>query len=453
MSKTMKLFWCLVGATLPCLPPSHAQQTEPFELPPINYSATQPQDVFAKLQLRLARDGLKTPEQDRELVQWLLRELRVPVESQVVVFSKTSFQRQRITPEHPRAIYFSDDCYVGWVPGGLMEVAAIDPQLGPVFYTVDPVALRTNQAAGVQRDSQCLSCHGGTFVRGIPAVLVRSVFADGDGEPLLRHGTKLVDFRTPFTNRWGGWYVTGEHGSALHQGNVCAREVGDKLVVDFKRGANVPKLSDLFDTRRYLANTSDIVALLVLEHQTAMQNTLTRASVNCRRMLEYQKNLQRDLKETVTDELVYESVKSVFESTAEEITKDLLFAGEAELPTGLSGSPGFQNVFLASARRTPEGDSLKDFSLKGHIFRNRCSYLIYSTTFLQLPRQLKQRVYTRLARILADGDVKDYAHLSLPERQRIAHILRATHPEMAATLGAAVEKRTAPVFDRGSSKN
>lgn len=412
-----------------------ARDNEMYELPPFNYSATQPHDAIAKLQVRLASGELKLGGSDREIIQSLLRELRIPVESQVVVFSKTSLQRQRISPDHPRAVYFSDNCYVGWVPSGLMEVTTIDPVLGPMFYALDPAVVRTNVARGIVRDNDCMRCHGGVFVRGIPAVFVRSLFTDESGEPMLRHGSEVVDFRTPFANRWGGWYVSGKHGRALHRGNVIAREENDKLVADFKHGANVTDLSQHFDTKRYLTNTSDIVALLVLEHQTAMQNTLTRASLNCRRMLEYQKNLQRDLKEPVTEDLVYDSVRSVFDSSAREILDDLLFQGEAELPAGLEGSPGFQQAFLAGARRTRAGASLKDFSLNGHLFQNRCSYLIYSDSFLALPVQLKRHVFERLARILkAEAPEKRYAYLSSDERARIATILRDTHAEFAAVL-------------------
>ena len=147
-----------------------------------------------------------------------------------------------------------------------------------------------------------------------------------------------------------------------------------------------------------------------------MQNTLTRASVNCRHMLEYQKNLQHDLKEPMTDELTYDSVKSVFESSAKEITDDLLFQGEAELPAGLEGSTGFQTTFQSNARRAADGRSLKDFSLKGHLFENRCSYLIYSDCFLQLPVQLKRRVYDRLARALMPAILAALPHQDTPTR-------------------------------------
>lgn len=415
--------------------PASARDTEQYEQPPINYSTTPPQDAITKLQARLARGELKFAGSDRQIIQSLLHDLQIPVASQVVVFSKTSFQRQRIRPEHPRALYFSDDCYIGWVPGGLVEITAIDPVLGPIFYTVDPAMVRTNGPHCFVRENDCLRCHGGAFARGIPGIFVRSMFTDDRGEPMLKYGSEVVDFRTPFTNRWGGWYVTGQHGSAVHRGNVFAREKNDVLDANPKRGANVTDLAKFFDPDSYLTNSSDIVALLVLEHQTTMQNTLTRASLNCRRMLAYQKNLQRELKETITEELAYDSVKSVFDGAAREIVDDLLFQGEAGLPAGLQGSPAFQQAFQTNARRTKDGSSLKDFSLKGHLFQNRCSYFIYSDSFLKLPAQLKQRVYDRIARVLKPGDSDPrFAYLDRDERKRINTILQATHPEAAMSL-------------------
>lgn len=412
-----------------------AADAELYELPPFNYSKATPRDATARLQARLAKNEIQFTGSDREVLEALLREYGIPRESQVVVFSKTSLQRTRIRPDHPRALYFTDDAYVGWVPGGLMEVTTIDPVLGPIFYALDPATIRTNAAQSFTRDNDCLRCHGGAFARGIPGVFVRSLFTDADGEPLLRHGSEVVDFRTPFTNRWGGWYVTGQHGTALHRGNVFAREKNDQLDVDLRRGANITNLAGFFDTTDYPAPGSDIVALLVLEHQVAMQNTLTRASLNCRRMLDYQKNLQRELKETVTDELVYGSVKSVFDGAAREIVDDLLFYGEAELPAGVQGDPAFQRAFQRHARRAADGSSLKDFSLQGRIFQNRCSYLIYSDSFRQLPAQLKQRVFARLARALkpAESDPR-YAYLGTEERSRIVVILRETHPELREAL-------------------
>jgi len=268
-------------------------------------------------------------------------------------------------------------------------------------------------------------------------VFVRSMHTDANGEPLLKGGSEVVDFHTPFANRWGGWYVTGKHGTALHRGNVFTSEKNDELIADFKRGANVTDLSKFFDTTRYLANSSDIVALIVLEHQTAMQNTITRAGMNCRRMLDYQANLQRELKETSTEELAYDSVRSVFNGAVREIVDDLLFRDEAALPEGLEGSASFQSAFQKNARRTADGHSLKDFSLKGHVFANRCSYLIYSDSFLALPPQLKKRIYARLEQVLdASNPEARYSYLGDDERKQISTILRETHPEFQAFVAA-----------------
>lgn len=434
-SKTMHRLKLAAITTLGVLTANlaEAQNAEVYEQPPINYSTTPARDAITHLQARLATGELKFTGSGKEIVQTLLRELAIPVESQMLVFSKTSFQRKLIRPDRPRAIYFSDTCYVGWIPHGLIEITAIDPALGPVFYSLDPNAA----AAHIVRDNDCLSCHGGAFVRGIPGVFARSVFTDRAGEPLLRHGSEVVDFRTPFTNRWGGWYVTGQHGSSLHRGNIFASDQNDKLIVDLQRGANLTDLSSFFDPRSYLTDGSDIIALLVFEHQLAMQNTLTRAAVNCRRMLAYQRNLQRDLKEPVTEELTYESVQRVFDSSAKDVVDDLLFKDEAPLPEGLAGAKSFQNAFVANARRTDQGESLKDFHLQGRLFKNRCSYLIYSDCFLALPDALKRRVYERLAYALhPTRPHPQYAYLETEERARILQILKQTQPEFRSALEA-----------------
>lgn len=414
-----------------------AAATEMFEQPPMNYSTTRPTDAVTRLQARLSSGAAKLGGHERGLVLELLRDLNIPVESQVLVFSKTSLQRQRISPDRPRALYFSDDCYVGWVPSGLIEVTAIDPKLGPVFYQLDPSATATDAVHSFHRDADCLRCHGGAFVRDIPGLFVRSLHTDATGEMLLRGGSLVVDFRTPFTNRWGGWYVTGKHGRALHRGNVFTQEKDDQLVVDFRRGANITSLDPFFDTRRYPTNSSDIVALLVLEHQTAMQNTITRAGMECRRMLEYQAALQQEMKVTSTNELAFASVRSVFAGAVQSLVDDLLFYREAELPDGLQGSPAFQHAFQAGAPRTADGRSLKDFSLAGHLFQHRCSYLIYSESFLALPPELKKRVYARLEEVLTARDSEPrYSYLDAEERSRIVNILRETHPDFRKFLAA-----------------
>jgi hypothetical protein len=405
-----------------------AQGVPDYERPPVNYSASTPHDAVAELERRIAAGQLQLTGTAAPMLRTLLRELKVPVASQIVVFSKTSLQRSRITPKRPRVLYFSDSAYVGWVPGGVFEVTTIDPQLGPVFYSFDPQAARNGRAAFV-RDSDCLRCHGGTFVRGIPAVFVRSVFPSGNGEPLYRHGSEVVDDQTPFEKRWGGWYVTGYTGSVNHRGNALASEQDDQLV--FTPTTKRPTtLGEYFDPSDYLADTSDVVALLVCEHQLAVQNSLTRAAFDCRKMLVYQKALQTDLKETVTDEPTYDSVKSVFAHAVEDVIDRLLCRGEAPLPDGAVGHAAFRQVFAQDAPRSRAGHALKDLQLRDHIFAHRCSYLIYSDSFRSLPELLKARIIARLGDVLRGRDQGDrYAYIGPEEKQRIYDILRETHPD------------------------
>lgn len=408
--------------------PTWAQTTPDYELPPINYSAATPRDAITRLQERLNSGVLVLEREERALLRGLLDALHIPEESQLLVFSKTSLQRSLIHPERPRALYYSDDAYVGWVPGGLIEIVTIDPILGPVFYAVET---RPPHAATPEiiRDADCLRCHGGTFVRDIPGVFARSVFSTSSGEMLLRHGSLVVDDETPFTDRWGGWYVTGYHGETPHRGNAFASEVKDKLVFtpDTSRRDS---LTEVLDLDRYLLTTSDVVALLVFEHQTTMQNALTKAGVSSRKMLAYQKSLQEAFKEKVTDEPVYDSVKSVFDGCVQDVLDRLLFRNAAPLPAGVTGSAAFQSAFAHSAIRTADGASLKDLELKSRLFALRCSYLIYSESFRALPEQLKSRIFTRLYRALQGSDTR-YNYLEPAERTRLIALLKATHSDAA----------------------
>jgi hypothetical protein len=413
----------------------YAQNRPDYEQPPISYSDATPHDALARLRDRIAAGEIAFKGSDQVTLKAVLDALQVPVESQVLVFSKTSFQRSRIRPEQPRALYFSESVYVGWVPGGLIEVAAVDPELGPIFYSFDLVARGAKPK--IERDSDCLRCHGGAFVREIPGVLARSVFPDTTGEPLLRHGTVVVDDETPFAERWGGWYVTGYHGTENHRGNVLGSERADQLVFPLS-DKRPDELKEFFDTSRYLAPTSDVVALLVLEHQMTVQNALTRANLSARKMIAYQHGLQKAFNEPITDEPAYDSVKSVFGSAVEDVVDRLLFRRAAALPEGVRGGEAFRAAFARNAPRSRAGYSLKDLKLQDQIFAQRCSYLIYSEAFRALPDPLRLRIFDRLGAALRSQDPKDrYAYLGAEEKQRIYDILVETLPEARARWQAA----------------
>ncbi|MBI4626611.1 MAG: hypothetical protein HY736_25755 [Verrucomicrobia bacterium] len=161
------------------------------------------------------------------------------------------------------------------------------------------------------------------------------------------------------------------------------------------------------------------------------KTSLTRAAFDCRKMLVYQRALQTDLKETVTDEPTYDSVKSVFAHAVEDVLDRLLCRGEAPLPDGATGGEAFRRVFAQDAPRSRAGHALKDLRLRDHVFANRCSYLIYSDSFRRLPEPLKARIIARLGDVLRGRDAGDrYSYIGKEEKQRIYDILRETHPEI-----------------------
>ncbi len=409
---------------------STAQGLPDYELPPINYSTASASNAVSRLQARLDAGTDRLPlGEPAACLRDLLAALEVPVASQVLVFSKTSLQRALIGPEHPRAIYFSEDAYVGWVPGGLMEVAVTDPQLGLAFYRFDP--RHTAPPVHFARDADCLSCHAGSLTRDWPGLMVRSVFPDAHGEPIVSAGTFLIGHESPLSERWGGWYVTGTHGAARHLGNAIAREAGGNATLDREPGANVTNLAGYFATGQYLRADSDIVALMALEHQVGMHTRLAQAALRVRKWMAYQQNLQRELKEPVTD-APEGTARRVVETEAGRIVEHLLFCDEAALPAGgVHGAGDFERAFRRHRPVDARGRSLKDFDLATRLFAWRCSYMIYSQAFAALPAVLKARVYERLQEVLTAAEPpKRFAFLPAAERAVIAEILQATKPDL-----------------------
>ncbi|MFN0066284.1 MAG: hypothetical protein ACKVYV_01485 [Limisphaerales bacterium] len=416
------------------MPAVRAQTTPDYELPPIDYSASAPSNRLTAFQARLGAAASARPAaQGREFLRWLLEQLDVPVASQVLVFSKTSLQRDLISPEHPRAVYFNDDLYVGTVPGGILEIAVTDPQLGLVFFKLD--AREPARPLRFERDGDCLSCHGGSMTRHWPGLLVRSVTPDSRGEPISSAGSTLVDHDTPLADRWGGWYVTGQHGALRHLGNGIARAGGE---MNREPGANLTDLSPFFATNRYLRPDSDLVALLVLEHQVGMHNRLCEGALRARKWAHYQRTLQRELGETPGDAPTGTWLR-VVQGETERIVEWLLFCDEAPLPGGgVRGAGDFEQSFTARGPFDSRGRSLREFDLRTRLFKHRCSPLIHSEAFAALPPELHAAVLRRLEEVLsATTPPPRFSHLPADERRAIREILLATHPAYAAAAGRA----------------
>ncbi|MEQ1748746.1 MAG: hypothetical protein ABL974_04955 [Prosthecobacter sp.] len=411
-----------------CMLPAFLLAEDEYEQAPIRYSDTQPKDAAYALEKLMNTGQVKLDRSNAwTVLKGLLKQFHIPIESQVMVFSKTSKQNDRISPQTPRVIYFGDDTYVGYSVGGSIEISSIDSLLGPIFYLLDP-EVEDSQPLRFQRDQSCLSCHGGPFTPEIPGVLVRSVFPSAEGHPIMSQGSTVVDTTTSFSDRWGGWYVTGKHGTLLHRGNVIATENPDNTCdMPFEKGANITDLSDLFDTTPYPRKQSDIVALMVLEHQTFVQNVLTKANHTAMRAMHMQTSLQKELGEIVQKEPTG-TARRIIDHCADDVVEALFFKDEAALPEGgIEGDVAFPIAFSKLAPHTSDGRSLKDLQLLTRLFKYRCSYMVHSLTFRSLTPHLKQTVLARMKDVLAGADrsgVFDY--LGVRERENISRILDET---------------------------
>jgi hypothetical protein len=396
----------------------------PLDHRAIQYSIAPERTRVTTLQRRLqSGEASLAYSPEHGYLEAVLTELRVPVSSQVLVFSKTSFQAPRIAPRTPRALYHSDDTYVGYVQGGdVIEIAAVDPQLGVIFYTLDQEKTAKPQIA---RRGDCLQCHAGNSTIGIPGLMVRSMHVERSGMPIFNAPSYVTDHRSPLGERWGGWYVTGTHGKQLHMGNVFVEDRDHPELLDRRRGANLTDLNSRVDTHPYLAESSDIVSLLVLEHKTRMTNLITRAGFEVRMALHDQRPLNE--MEGAEPDHIRESTARRIRNAAEELLRYMLFIDEAPLESPVEGWARYAKDFTSEGPRDSRGRSLRDLDLQHRLLRYPCSFLIYSEAFDGLPGAARDQIYRRLYEILSGKDQsREFAGLSASDRRAVLEILRET---------------------------
>ena len=378
---------------------------ESIRHPAIDYLGAAPHDAAAALNERLAAGAARLAfDRDTGYLLAVLDALRVPVESQTLVFSQGSAQAKQIGVRNPRALYFNDAVAVGWVRGAdRLELAVHDPRQGVEFYTIEQKA---SDAPRLTRETACLRCHLTWDTLGVPGLQVLSTFPMSDDPNAYADGL-VADHRTPIDQRWGGWFVTGKSVPARHMGNqpvIVPAAALKKAPVPPRRLASV---AEEFDTTGYPARSSDIVSLMVLTHQAHMTNLITRAGWEAR--------------------VGGPGAPARVREAARDLVDYLLFIDEAPLAGRVEGSSGFAEWFEAQGARDGQGRSLRQFDLQRRLFRYPCSYMIYTAAFDALPSTAKDAVYGRLADVLA-GREKDarYARLSLADRQAIAAILGET---------------------------
>jgi hypothetical protein len=375
--------------------------------PAIGYASEPRSDAVAQLNRRLEEGSAKlTFEAASGYLASVLAALEISPESQALVFSQTSFQAPLIRMHNPRALYFSDTAAVGWVRGGeVLEVAAQDPRQGVVFYSLNQQA---TSAPRFERNEQCLACHLSWETLGVPGLMVHSVHPLPDEKSYVNGYTTIHG--SPLEQRWGGWWVTGNHGGAKHMGNIPVMP-GDKGTTLANPTRPLATLEGLFDLKGFQTPHSDVVAQLVLAHQTHMTNLITRTGWEARLAAA---SPSKDASARVIE-------------AARDLVDYMLFVDEAPLAGPVRGSSGFARVFADRGPKDSKGRSLRELDLGRRIFRYPCSYMIYTPAFDALPPAAKDAVYARLWAVLSGAETDPrYRRLTLVDRQAIVSILRET---------------------------
>lgn len=391
-------------------------QAEPefpgFRHPPHEYLKRTPNDRFTRI-----KDDLQSGKiafdysSEKAYLQSLLRGLGVSPHTQLLVFSTTSLQLSRISPRNPRALYFSEDLYLGWVPGGKIEVIGIDPDWGAITYIFD--LPRTKVHSPIVRATRCMNCHASSDIGGAPGLLASSVVPGPGGGSLDAFRQEQTGHGIPFADRFGGWHLTGKHGIKSHWGNLT----GLLSPAGLKKVPN--EHGQQFSPARYPVPSSDVLAHLLFEHQVGFVNRFISATYRARAVLS-----------GVVPEIDQDASGAFLDSEAASLVRYLLFADEAKFPVDdIEGNPQLKKSFLSRAKRSSSGHSLRDFDLSTRIFKYRCSYMIRSAAFHGLPAQLKERVFRQLGQALdPKSPVPEYAYLPAKEKQAIRVILKDTFP-------------------------
>lgn len=386
-----------------------------IDQPPHNYRQRVPKDRFTGLKAALESGEIALERSsEKAFLVSLLKALDVPVTSQMLVFSTTSLQLGLISPSNPRALYFNEDIYVGYVPRGRIEIVSLDPELGGIFYLCD--IPNENRPFRAERSERCMNCHVSDETRFVPGLVIKSVIPGPGGGSLDAYRSGETGHSIPFSERFGGWHVTGRHGITNHWGNLTGRlTAGNLTTISNPPGAR-------FSFEKYPVATSDILPQLLHEHQAGFVNRVVEAAYRARTALH-----------TSEGQLTQEQAAELDEQ-ARIVTRYILFADEAPLPPGgVEEDAAYKADFLRTRRATSDGIALKDFDLKTRLFRHRCSYMIYSPLFSALPPAMKERIYHRLAAALNSSHPdKDYDYLPRAEKEAIRTILGATLPDFRA---------------------
>src|SRR5688500_17763528 len=380
---------------------------------PHHYYERKTKDRFARLQGEMEAERVVLDRSsEKGFLLSLLAALEIPASSQMLVFSTTSLQLSLITPSNPRAIYFNEDTYLGFIPGGKIELVSIDPELGGIFYILD-IPRSAAASLNIDRSRRCMNCHSGSETGYVPGLTVKSVVPGTRGGSVDAFRVDMTGHGIPLSERFGGWYLTGVHGLTNHWANAIGRMVNGEVTKD----PVVP--GERFSWGKYPVEGSDILPQLIHEHQAGFVNRALQAGYVARMHLHRGGELSAEQRAEI-------------DHFAGELARYILFADEAALPkSGIKGDRKFEEDFLRDRKVSRNGASLQDFDLKRRMFKYPVSYMVYTPLFAGLPEVVKSGVIRELQKGLREGDGKNgndgtYAHISKEEKRVIQEILVET---------------------------
>jgi len=284
---------------------------------------------------------------------------------------------------------------------------------------------------------RCLTCHD-TFSQmggGVPRLMVLSAPVDDPVDTRTYSSADETDDRTPLAQRWGGWYVTGHTGDQPHLGNMPLRdEKGMERLRELKdKRLNITSVRDYIDTSHWLTDQSDVVALLVLEHQTFVQNIITRVNYKVRTVM------SRQADEAVAAPRSWQDVTAAdrkrLHRMIEPLVRALFFQDAAQFTEPISGDSGFAARVSGLGPKDSQGRSLRELDLHTRLLRYPLSYEVYSPQFDAMPQYALDYVNSRIVEVLQGRDTTGIsAGIPADERQAIAEILIDTKPSLAALL-------------------
>lgn len=388
-----------------------------FKEAPHSYLDYKPEDRFTDLLPKLNSGEVKLDTtDDKAFLTSILKALDIPVSSQLLVFSASSLQSEIINPRNPRALYFNEDTYIGFVPGGKVEVISMDPQMGAIFYIFERLQ-RGGSLPVIARSQKCFNCHVGNATHRVPGLIAESVLPMLSGASLETYRRDEQGHQIPLEKRFGGWHLTGGHHLTETHANLMGRTSASR---GFEKTLIEPgKMSNL---DLHLLPTSDILPNLVHEHQIGFENRVFHAAYVIRQLTAQGRGS------------LPMSAKPEVEKHAEDLARYILFADEAKLPRqGIEGDTTFIREFQRNKKPGSSGASLKDFDLGNRIFKYRASYMLYTDSWQKLPKEFKDRVYYKMAEGLRDQNPSPaYAHIPADEKRAIRTLLKETLPGLPA---------------------